>query len=294
MKSIYTLIPDIYRLVGKKDGWFTTEIAYDLGKEIALKMQATFGERKDTPTLRLSKMGDVCPKALWYSIHHPELAEPFTGPNIIKFSYGNTIEAMAIALAKAAGHEVTGEQDELVVDGIRGHRDCVIDGFVVDVKSVSSLQFPKYSKGTVASEGDSFGYLAQLDGYMVGSADDDLVRHKDRAFIWAIDKTLGSMALYEHNLREDFIRGRIQSHKQIVSLDVPPRCECKIVKDGEGGNLRLGYPSNYNSFKWACFPHLRCFIYSDGPHYLTTMVRRPQPHIKEVDRLGNTVYNNGQ
>src|SRR6266849_6159935 len=40
-------------------------------------------------------------------------------------------------MAKAAGHEVLGEQDELTLDGVVGHRDCVIDGCIVDVKTTS-------------------------------------------------------------------------------------------------------------------------------------------------------------
>ena len=48
------------------------------------------------------------------------------------YAFGHMIEGLAIGLAKASGHEVLGEQDEIYVDGIRGpHRDCVIDGCVV-------------------------------------------------------------------------------------------------------------------------------------------------------------------
>jgi len=289
MKLINTLIPDIYRLVGKRDGWFTSELATELGQEIALKMQVNFGERTESRSLRLSKMGPVCPRHLWYSVHKPELAEPLPGPAIIKFAYGHTIEAMAIALAKAAGHEVTGEQDELVVDGVKGHRDCVLDGYIVDVKSCSSRMFEKFTKKTIQVD-DPFGYLDQLDGYMVGSANDDLVRVKDIAYIWAIDKVLGKMVLYEHRLRADSIRARIHLHKQIVSSDDPPVCQCGVVSDGKSGNLRLDTKASYSPYKHECFPGLRTFVYSDGYRFLTRVNRRPEAHILELDRNGRRVY----
>jgi len=224
-------------------------------------------------------MGEMCPRHLWYSIHHPELAEPLPAEAIIKFSYGHTIEALAISLAKASGHSVTGEQDELVVDGVKGHRDCVIDGYVVDVKSCSGRMFEKFKTKTIRHD-DPFGYLAQLDGYMVGSADDDLVQHKDVAFIWAIDKTLGKMCLYEHNLRETFIRRRIDSYKSVVALGVPPQCTCDVIKHGESGNLRLGVKASYSPYKRQCFPHLRTFLYSSNGYnpevvYLAKVVKKP-------------------
>jgi hypothetical protein len=235
-------------------------------------------------------MGPICPKHLWHSIHTPHLAEPLPPETIFKFSYGHTIEAMAIALAKEAGHEVTGEQDELVVDSIKGHRDCVLDGYIVDVKSCSSRMFQKFEKKEIAAD-DPFGYLDQLDGYMVGSAEDDLVRVKDVAFIWAIDKTLGKMVLYEHHLREASILERLAAYKSIVASPTSPACTCEEVTDGKSGNLKLGVKASYSSFKHVCKPALRTFIYSDGPRYLTRVVRRPEASIIELDKHGHRVYN---
>lgn len=254
-------------------------------------MEMNFGPREARGALRLSKMGAICPRHLWYSVNRPELAEPFTPQTIIKFAYGHTVEALAIALTKAAGHEVTGEQDELTVAGVKGHRDCVIDGHVVDVKSCSSRVFDRIKRKALAFE-DDFGYLDQLDGYMVGSSDDDLVRVKDVAFIFAIDKTTGGMCLYEHHLRHDQIMARVANHKAIVAAEVPPPCTCPEVKDGDSGNFKLGPTGSYSQFKWECRPDLRCFLYADGPRYLTRIRRKPQAHIIEIDKHGHRVYTN--
>ena len=190
-------------------------------------------------------------------------------------------------LSKAAGHEVTGEQDEVEVDGILGHRDCVIDGCIVDVKSSSSRGFDKFKSGTIAQD-DGFGYLDQLDGYLVGSAHDPLVRVKDRAYLLAIDKQLGRMCLYEHICREARIRERIAAYKHIVAQDQPPACQCGTVPDGKSGNIKLDTRASYSAYKYCCFPNLRTFIYSDGPRYLTQVIRPPD--VMEVDKHGKVVF----
>jgi len=233
-------------------------------------------------------MGPKCPRQLWYSIHRPELAEPLPPSAVVKFTYGYLLEALVISWAKAAGHEVTGEQDELVVDGIKGHRDCVIDGCLVDVKSCSSIAFRKIKDGLLAQD-DSFGYLDQLDGYLVGSRNDPLVRVKDRGYILAVDKQLGHLALYEHIGRPEGVRQRIADYKRIVNGSSPPPCTCECMPDGQSGNIKLGVKASYSPYKWHCFPHLRCFIYAKGPVYLTKVVRKPD--VIEIDQHGKIVYN---
>ena len=291
--SLRTLIPDIYKLVGTKDGWFNTDVATALSSNIASSLSKQLGVPRDRNKLRLSGMGPKCPRALWYSIRHPELQEALPPWAEIKYSFGHILECLVIALAKAAGHEVTGEQDELVVDGVTGHRDCVIDGCIVDVKSASSPSYKKFADGSIVHS-DDFGYLDQLDGYLLGSLHDDLVRTKDRAYLLAIDKQLGHMCLYEHHLREASITKRITEYKRIVGLDVAPSCTCQSVPDGESGNYKLDIRASYSPFKHACNPSLRTFLYSSGPRYLTKVVKRPRNKdgdIVEIDKHGQVVYN---
>lgn len=272
--------------MGRKDGWFT-ELSEAFSHDVAGRLRQQFEEQKK-PSLRLSQMGPRCPKALWHSIHTPGEAEPLPPWANIKYSFGHILEALAIALAKAAGHEVTGEQDELYVDGIRGHRDCVIDGCLVDVKSSSTFSFQKFKDKSI-KDSDTFGYLDQLDGYLVGSNTDPLVRVKDKAYLLAIDKQLGHMCIYEHFIREDHIRDRIASSKAIVSRSTPPPCECGTVPDGKSGNIKLDTKASYSGYKHCCFPNLRTFLYASGPVYLTKVVRTPD--VTEIDKHGNLVYN---
>lgn len=281
MTDINRLVPDIYKLMGKRDGWFTEELCRSLADDIAIRLQYHLGEKTNKPTLRLSQMGPRCPRALWYSIHHPEMAEALPPWAEIKYSFGHILEALVIALAKAAGHEVVGEQDELILDGIVGHRDCVIDGAVVDVKSSSSRAFLKYKSGALAQD-DPFGYLDQLDGYVTASADDPLVRVKDKGYILAIDKQLGHLALYEHETRPEHIRQRIAEHKRIVGGLIAPQCTCGTIPEGKSGNIRLDIKASYNPYKRCCFPHLRTFAYSSGPIDFVKIVR--EPDVPEIYR----------
>ncbi len=288
MSHIHTLITDIYSLLERKDGRFTPELSAEFANEVAIRLQGQLGESKGPPRLRLSQMGPRCPKALWHSIHTPELAEPLPPWATIKYSYGHIIEALAISLARASGHTVTGEQDVVTVDGVAGHRDCVIDGCIVDVKSAASFSFNKFKDGSIR-ENDSFGYLDQLDGYLVGSLDDPLVTVKDTAYLLAVDKTLGHMCMYQHTLREEHIRERIRRYREIVGRSEAPACTCGTVPDGKSGNYRLDVKASYNQYKYCCFPSLRTFLYSDGPRYLTKVVRTPD--VLEIDKFGKPIYN---
>jgi len=239
-------------------------------------------------------MGPRCPKALWNSSHHPELAEALPPWAEIKYSFGHIIEALAIVLAKAAEHEVTGEQDELVLDGIVGHRDCVIDGATVDVKSASSISFQRFKSGQFD---DTFGYLDQLDSYILAAASDPLVRIKDKGYLLVIDKQLGHMCLYKHEVsheRERTLRDRIREYKEIVNQPTAPACRCGVIADGSSGNYRLDLRASYSPFKHVCHPGLRTFLYSRGPVFLTKVVKRPfnkDGPIIEVDKNGKVVYN---
>lgn len=287
MPEIQQLIPDIYETI-KQGGWFSPDTARMVSEEATARLVAQSNQDRSTGSLRLSRMGDECPRALWYSVNHPEMAEQLPPWATIKYSFGHLMEALAIGLSKAAGHTVVGEQDAIYVDGIRGHRDCVIDGCVVDVKSASSRAFLK-AKDRLLENDDPFGYLCQLDGYVVGSREDPLVTCKDKGYLLVIDKQLGHMCLYEHTVRPDYIRQRIADYKSIVNRDRPPTCECETQADGKSGNIKLGTRASYSGFKYCCFPNLRTFLYANGPVYLTKVVRKPD--VPEINRERKIVYN---
>ena len=65
--------------------------------------------------------------------------------NLIAFLFGDIVEEVVLFLARAAGHEVTDEQKEIEINGVRGHIDGRVDGLPVDVKSASSYSYRKLS-----------------------------------------------------------------------------------------------------------------------------------------------------
>lgn len=288
MPEITTLISDIYDTLKKKD-WFDAELASGLSDDLARRLQGQLGQLHNRrPALRLSAMGKRCPRALWYSIHNPEVAESLPPWAEIKYAFGHVIEGLVITLAKAAGHDVQGEQDELQLDGVVGHRDCVIDGCTVDIKSASSISFSKFKSPNYELL-DNFGYLDQLDGYVVAAAGDPLVTVKDKGYILAVDKQLGHMYLYEHQVRPNVIKERIALYKRIVALDGPPPCQCETEPHGASGNIKLGLRASYSAYKHQCFPHLRTFKYANGPVFLSKVVKKPD--VNEIDKYGKYIYN---
>ena len=139
--TIHTLIKDIYDVVGKQ---VSEEFQQRLSEGIAKRLAPQLRRQEDKGGMRLSKMGPTCPRAYWYSVHRPDLAEAPPPWAKIKFTYGHILEALAIELAKEAGYDVVGEQDELELLGVKGHRDCIIGGCTVDIKSCSGRVFDKF------------------------------------------------------------------------------------------------------------------------------------------------------
>lgn len=284
--EISTLITDINKVV--QTNWMTDEIAKDFSHGLAERLRSKEEARRE---LRISQLGPRCPKALWHSIHTPELAHPIPPWAQITYSYGHMVELQAISLAKAAGHEVVGEQDELYADGVKGHRDCVIDGHVVDVKSCGRYGYQKFQSGSIVGD-DLFGYLDQLDGYLLASLSDPLVRFKDTGYILAVNKELGHMCLYEHKARFDRIRDRIAEYKSICSRSTPPECTCGTVKHGSSGNIKLDTQASYSVFRYQCFPNLRTFLYKEKDSYRPVYLVPPitkMLNVIEIDKDGNRI-----
>ncbi|MGW8178763.1 MAG: hypothetical protein ACWGQW_08375, partial [bacterium] len=191
------------------------------------------------------------------------------------------LEELLLFLAEAAGHRVEGTQSELDVGGIKGHRDAVIDGMLVDVKSASTYSFNKFRQG-LTPDADAFGYLDQLQSYLYASQDDDVVTVKDRAAFLVVDKTLGHICLDVHEINnKDYSAVVAEKISVVESPEVPPRA-FEDEKDGASGNRKLGLQCSYCDAKHLCWPGLRVFGYSNGPRFLTTVKKRPQPHIPEL------------
>ena len=170
MKTIDTLVEDIYKEVLERGGW--DKAVNDYYKESVGKTAwDRFGpSTRSSGTLRMSSIGQPCERRLWYGIHKEGKGEPLRAPSLIKFAYGDLIEDLILSLAIAAGHKVEGRQDEMDIKGVKGHRDAVIDGVTVDVKSASPYSFKKFASGELEKD-DPFGYMWQLTSYVHAAKD---------------------------------------------------------------------------------------------------------------------------
>lgn len=274
-KTIDTLVADVEALlVGGLDN-LDPDIVEAFGKSLATTMSERLLKREERPfTLRMSNIGKPCLRALWLEREYPHEKEKFGASTYLKFGYGDLLEELLLFLAELSGHRVEGRQGTLNIAGIDGHRDAIIDGVLVDVKSASTYSFRKF-KEHLSRDKDAFGYLDQLQSYMHASIGDDLVTDKSRGAFFVIDKTLGHLCLDFHPYVEKDWESEYEKRIAIVHGDSPPPRAFREVPDGKSGNAKLGIECSYCSVKHSCWPNLRAYAYSTGPVYLTRVMREP-------------------
>ena len=256
--------------------------ARTLTETVVQRLEPHSDSRK--PTLRMSNLGRG-DRQLWYELNSDQPSEEFSGHTLLKFLLGDIVESVLLFLAEASGHKVERQQEEVVLDGIVGHIDAVIDGVVVDVKSASTYSFKKFKEGTLA-DNDAFGYYEQLAGYA------EALDLKEGAWL-AMDKQNGTLALLKMSTEEieDLkIKDRISHIKEVVgSPEEPERCY-EDVPHGQSGNRTLAVNCSYCPFKMHCWRDanngvgLRTFLYSDGPKYMTHVEKEPKVFEKFSER----------
>lgn len=275
-KSIDTLIPDIQRLFGEGavlDAAHLDRFSKELAEGFANRFKEYGEERKQY--LRMSNLGKPL-RQLWFEIKSGLKAEPIPPDAKLKFIYGDVLEDLLLLLAISAGHDVTDIQKKVEVDGVQGSIDCVIDGILVDIKSTSTRSFSKFQDGTLRLD-DPFGYVAQLAGYS------ESLSNLDGAFL-AINKELGHICLLKfsgEDLKHYKIRERIKLVREMLSKEEMPHCCCEPVPEGKSGNMKLPVLGSYCGWKKYCYPELRTYTYSNGPVYLTKVVREPKVEEKK-------------
>lgn len=248
------------------------------GQAVAMSIAESLSKRERKASLRMSNIGKP-DRQLYYEVNHPELAEEMKPETYMKFMYGHLVEELVLFLAELAGHEVTGHQDTQEIQGIEGHRDAVVDGVLVDVKSASSYSYKKF-KDHGLSENDPFGYIPQLQSYLYSGQEDDKVKDKSRAAFLVVDKTLGHICLDFHEKDETNWPEFYNKKKTVVaSPDLPERCY-EAEPMGKSGNMMLGMSCSYCPFNKACWPEQRTFMYSNRP--ITLVEVALEPRVQEV------------
>jgi hypothetical protein len=287
-KTIDTLIQDIYELFDKGADLSETglEVFTDSIKQMFRDRFASYKEERKQ-TLRMSNIGKN-PLQLWYDINGTEKPPPASASDKFKFLFGDIIEALVLFLASEAGHEVTRQQEEVELEGIKGHLDAFIDGELVDVKSTSKFAFKKFQSESALRADDSFGYVEQLSGYANATG-------KDQGYFLAVGKEDGQLQLLR--LEADDVRPRIKSLKDILQHTEPP-FDCHNDRPiGTSGNRQLSYPCTYCNHKEKCWEKanngegLRIFDYASGPAYLTNVA--VTPNVPEITQKKVNKHNVG-
>jgi len=282
-KNIATLVSDIEGVLvkGLEDNEDNSGIISNFANSLARTISDRLIRTERRPELRMSNIGKPCERQLWYEVNQPELGEPLRAETYMKFLFGDIIEELILFLAELAGHEVTGRQDEQEIEGIKGHRDAVIDGTLTDVKSASTFSFRKFSSGGLIGN-DAFGYIPQIQSYLHSSQSDDKVTNKDEAAFLVVDKTLGHIALDVHkrDTNTDWPELFSKKKESIADKDnIPPR-GFQDEPFGQSGNMKLGINCSYCPFKKSCWPEARTFLYSTGPITLTKV--ELEPRVNEI------------
>lgn len=286
-KHISTLVKDIQQVILDGGGWDKVQESFvqDLGKV----MEGRLGPPKERkPSLRMSNLGTPCTRKLWYYVNEKGTPVGQDDPSMkFKFLFGDILEALLIHLAMAAGHKVEGMQDEINCHGVIGHRDCVIDGVTVDVKSASTYSYRKFANNGLRSD-DPFGYLRQITGYVLGSKDDPLVTDKTHGAFLVVDKTLGNICLDMYDLSKEMADMEAYINLRRLALTMPkePPRGFEEKPEGKSGNMKVDVACSYCPYVKDCYPGVRTFLYAGAngasrPVMLSKVVKEPLvPEVK--------------
>lgn len=295
-KTIDTLVEDIYAVVEDRGGWDETVTSFLTGEMHDLFVRRLQDEEQERGgTLRMSNIGSPCKRKLWYHVHRTNDGEALPPTARLKFLFGDMLEVLLLSLATAAGHRVEGMQDELQIAGVVGHRDAVIDGITVDIKSASPYSFAKFSSGSLRGD-DPFGYISQLSSYVyAGREQTDTTSDPNVGAFLVINKVSGEICLDKYDFTKDLLFSReeeFEKTKTLVNSDTPPDRGFEAEPDGykgkngfvPNGNEKLCVNCSYCEFKELCWPGLRTFMYRRGNSYAPTFFSKivKEPNVMEA------------
>ena len=282
--KIDTLIKDIYNMLEEginteqRDNWsLMCQFSDSIRDSVSQAIKE--GQReKSQASLRMSQIGKK-DRMLWYDIKSDIKPTDINGSTKIKFIYGHMLESLLILLTQLAGHKITENQKEVTVEGVKGHKDCRIDGMLVDIKSASPYAFKKFKDNTLHND-DPFGYIAQISGYAEEGKDTE-------AAFFAIDKSSGELALCNvDSIHMINAPDRIRHLKNVIASDIKPERCYPDEADGKSGNKKLSIGCAYCPYKKDCWSDanngkgLRVFKYANGNRYLTQVHKTPD--VEEI------------
>ena len=230
-----------------------------VGKDVmdALRKQFGSGESRKDFRLRMSNLGrPTC--QLWFEKNKPELASAKPNNFMMNMMLGDIVEAVFKGLLKASGVKYEDPENvELEVDDtkINGTYDLVIDDAVDDIKSASSWSYDnKFESFETLSQGDAFGYIAQLVGYAKAS-------NKKVGGWWVVNKANGKFKYVSaKNVDATKEMNKIKATVQKVKENKFERCFEPVEETFRGkltGNKVLGTNCSFCDYKNSCWENLQ-------------------------------------
>ena len=142
-----TLVEDIYKTLEPLSDGKPLDISeqqienFGEAMKDVMRSWANPTKRDSNFSIRMSNVGKPA-RRLWFDSQATD-KESFktNSPTQIKFLYGHMLEELVKLFVVLSGHDVTGEQKQVVVDSITGHIDCIIDDEVVDIKKWITYNF---------------------------------------------------------------------------------------------------------------------------------------------------------
>lgn len=290
MADIKTLDKDIYGVLknGVAPGVGVAPLIVEFGSDVgAALLKHCVSEKKGYTKGKLyaGDIGKPCDREAWFKYNNYQ-REAVSGSSKMKFAYGDVIESMVLSLAELAGHKVEHRQKRVEIKlgetgwTLSGRIDAVIDGALVDVKSVTTQSLMKFKEGL---KSDPFGYKMQLGTYSA------LLPEYDQKGFLTVDKGLGTVNYWDHSTTaptpKEVIDRAISLIKIVEAADAPVQPSWSTVPDG--ANTKLCVTCSYCAFKHECWKNankgagLRTFLYSGNrPVHLVNI--NNMPRVQEV------------
>ena len=282
MKSIHTLVEDIYNVVRPGSSFpMEREILQETLRGVSHTLcDTTAAETQRAYSIRPSGIG----KGLrWHYFMNkfPTMAEEFDGRMKLLFQAGHVHEAILLAYIKLSGHKVTHEQGKVTLAGISGSCDCVIDDYLIDIKTTSDYSYSKFADGKISLDNDPFGYIAQLSAYKQGLVDAG-VKIKGQGWL-AYNKNNSKMHL--HLIPDSQLINateKIEAIRDVHQSDVMPEelCPGATPKAEPNGNLEMSFMCAFCPFKEKCWPDYRVFKYSNKDKFYLKVEK--EPRVQEI------------
>lgn len=291
--NIDTLITDIYGLLDKPnvDMEFNVEQQAALGARMVRHIEQEIKDpdrsHKPETEVYVTQFTSNCDRKIFYNIvGGPHLRkERVPGHNRFKFLYGDLIEESVLYLAELAGHEVSHQQHRLEVDlypyRLCGRIDALIDGYIVDVKSMDYWSFERMVKGEYE---DKWGYYLQLQIYR------DMWNHLGLGWpkglkILAVNKMNGKLHLQDVPAFKD--PDNVLMIKTL--LDDLGALYSRPTRDTEvkAGNMILKPGCSYCPYKFDCYEEpgyggLEVYAYSNGPTFVVKDSIKKEPKVPKI------------